>query len=117
MTDSLEALKILKKRAREVADEHGFTLLHFGVEPSDDETASHVQLVVEYDPEKANRPSLKIVQVQVDQAMTEELEKAAKERLDKEVEDIKARHSDPSTDLSEHVDLQKKLRGKGGFLD
>ncbi len=107
MTDPLDPLKKIKKRAKEIAEERGFTLLHFAIEPSDDETASHLQMMVEYDPEKEHRPNLVIVQAS--EAMTEEMEKASKERLAKEVEEARR-------ELSEG-DLERKLRGRGGFLD
>jgi transposase len=106
----LDPMKKLKRRARELAEERGFTLVHFGIDPSEDGSASHVQMVVEYDPEKEHRPKAHLVIVEAGEAMTEELERANKERLAEEVEAARR-------ELSEDLDLQRRLRERGGFLD
>lgn len=108
MSDELKALTVIKKLVRDIAGDHGFSILDFGINPSEDETASRLRIVVEYDAEKEKKPD--IIMVQVDQAMTEEAEKAYNEKLKKDTDEARRQ-------LTEDVELEKKLRGRGGFLD
>ena len=109
MGEELKALTTIKKLVKDISADHGFTVLDFGVNPADeDQMNARLRIVVEYDPEKEKKPD--IIMVQVDQAMTEEAEAVYKAQLEKDVEEARKQ-------LTEDTDLEKKLRGKGGFLD
>lgn len=106
-TTVIDALNTIYDHVEEIAGDHGFSILDFGIRPSKD-TASRLRIVVEYDPEKEKKQDIVIVQAQ--QAMDEAAEKAYKEKLEADAEEARRQ-------LTEDVDLEKKLRGRGGFLD
>lgn len=109
MADELTPIRIIKEHVLKIADEKGFEVLHFGMDPSEegDPAKGKIHLAMRYDPEKELKPE--IIMVQVDQAMTEEAERAYNEKLERDAAEARRQ-------LEEDEELQRRLRDRKGFL-
>jgi G3E family GTPase len=100
----------IAKRAAEVAEEQGFTLVTFAPDikfkPEDADSPLRATLILEI----GDKPKKPLVIQQVESEMTQQMEESWRENLEKEAEETRK-------DLLKSMD-DKKLRKPGtGFLD
>lgn len=104
--ESLSDLSKLGRRVEQVAADIGFKMQGFSVMPSlHGDSPPSINLVLMFDPENETKPKVEIVQLEG--SVTEAFDEAQRDALAEKADKAKR-------ELAE--DLDKNLRGRGGFL-
>jgi hypothetical protein len=101
----VDPVRNIGKRVKEIGKEHDLRLVHFSLVPAFEDGANDkLTMVFEYDPDGVTKPE--IIVTRADEGLREAMEQSMREEQDRKAD--KARE--------ELTDLEKKLRGGGGFL-